>query len=152
MDRQRIRELIEILKASSAAEISCREGDSFVRIRRDNGEGEVRAETGSGAVADKPVAQSEAPTDNVRTVPIETKLVGTFHQKRAGDVEPTVAPGVQVTEGQVVGAVETLGKWANIVSPVAGQVVEIVAEEDAPVQYGDVLMLIRPQDADGPNE
>jgi len=152
MDRQRIEELIEILKASTAAEISCQEGDSLIRIRRGSGEGEVRVETASVGVSDMPVAQSEAPIDNVGTVPIETKLVGIFHQKRAGDAEPIITPGAQVTEGQVVGAVEALGKWANMVSPVAGQVVEIVAEEDAPVQYGDVLMLIRPQEVDQPNE
>ncbi len=148
MDRERIEELVEILKASSAAEISCREGDSFIRIRRVNAGEEVRAETASTALPGEPLAQLEVSANDAETVPVRVKLVGTFHQQREGDSEPVTEPGAQVAEGQVVGVVETLGNWADIVSPVAGQVVEIVAEEDAPVQYGDVVMLIRPQEAE----
>ena len=148
MDRERIKELIEILKASSAAEISCQEGDGYLRIRRGGAVGEIWAETAGTALPDEPLAQLEASAGDAETVPVRVKLVGTFHQQREGDSEPVTEPGAQVAAGQVVGAVETLGKWADIVSPVAGQVVEIVAEEDAPVQYGDVVMLIRPQEAE----
>jgi len=147
MDRERIKELVEILKASPAAEISCREGDGYIRIRRGGAAGEVRAETNSNTLPDEPLTQLEVSANDAETVPVRVKLVGTFHQQREGDSEPVTEPGAQVAAGQVVGAVETLGKWADIVSPVAGQVVEIVAEEDAPVQYGDVVMLIRPQEA-----
>ncbi len=146
MDRERIKELVKTLKMSSMAEISCREGDSFIRIRRKGAGGEVWAETAGTALPDEPLAQLEASAGDAETVPVRVKLVGTFHQQREGDSEPITEPGAQVAAGEVVGAVETLGKWADIVSPVAGQVVEIVAEEDAPVQYGDVVMLIRPQE------
>ena len=148
MDRERIEELVEILKASSAAEISCREGDSFIRIRQGNAGGKLRAETASTVLPDGPLTQLEVSVNDAETVPVRVKLVGTFHQQREGGSEPVTEPGAQVAEGQVVGVVETLGNWADIVSPVAGQVVGIVAEEGAPVQYGDVVMLIRPQEAE----
>jgi len=77
-------------------------------------------------------------------VPVKARLVGTFHLNQEGDEQPAVECGAQVTEGQVIGSVEALGKWTDVVSPVSGQVVEIVPEDNSPVQYGDVLVRVRP--------
>ncbi len=77
---------------------------------------------------------------------VQAKLVGTFHLKHQGEPTPLVEPGTQVTEDQVVGALEALGKWTDVISPVAGEVVEIVAQDDSPVHYGHVLMRIKAQE------
>ncbi len=144
MDRERIRELVEILKQSSAAEICCQEGDSFIRIRRTSGEGQIEAETSAGVVSQEAISQTELAGDEVEMVPVKARLVGTFHLNQEGDEQPAVECGAQVTEGQVIGSVEALGKWTDVVSPVSGQVVEIVPEDNSPVQYGDVLVRVRP--------
>jgi len=144
MDRERIRELVEILKQSSAAEICCQEGDSFIRIRRASGEGQIEAETSAGVVSQEAISQTELAGDEVEMVPVKARLVGTFHLNQEGDEQPAVECGAQVTEGQVIGSVEALGKWTDVVSPVSGQVVEIVPEDNSPVQYGDVLVRVRP--------
>lgn len=150
MDRARITELIEILKASSAAEITVSEGDSLIRIRR-TGEGAAPelqgwpAATGSGSGLD-------ADAEGLDLVPVCVKLVGTFHVRRQAEAVPLVEPGVWVAKGQVIGAVEALGKWTEVVSPVAGQVVEILVGEDAPVHYGDVVMRLEPREAGGQDE
>jgi len=144
MDRDRIRELIEILKQSSAAEICCQEGDSFIRIRRESGEGQVDAETSAGPVSQEAVQQIELSGAEVEMVLVKARLVGTFHLNQEGDEQLAVECGAQVAEGQVIGTVEALGKWTDVISPVNGQVVEIVAEDNSPVQYGDVLVCVRP--------
>ncbi len=148
MDRDRIQELIEILKASSAAEISVCEGDSFVRIRQ-GAEG-VMVETEAKGVSSsgEPATAPSSPAAQPGVVPVEAKLVGTFYLTRQDDSAPLVALGSQVAEGEVVGAIEALGKRTSVVSPVAGEVVEIVAQVGLPVQYGDVLVRIVPAEED----
>ncbi len=135
---------MKILKQSSAAEICCQEGDSFIRIRRESGEGRMTAETSTGPVSQQAMAQTELSGHEAETVPVKARLVGTFHLNQEGDEQPAVECGAQVAEGQVIGTVEALGKWTDVVSPVAGQVIEIVAEDDSPVQYGDVLVRVEP--------
>ncbi len=152
MDRDRIEELVEILKQSSAAEICWREGNSFIRIRRGSGEGQVEAETSAGLIAQEAGQQVELPGAEVETVPVKARLVGTFHLTREGDEQLAVECGAQVAAGQVIGAVEALGKWTDVISPVNGQVVEIVAEDNSPVQYGDILLRIVPSEEGQANE
>jgi len=144
MDRERITELIEILKQSSAAEISWQNGDSLIRIRRGSGEGQVEAETSAGRVVPKAGSQAELAGDEVESVPVKARLVRIFHLNQEGDEQPAVECGARVSEGQVIGTVEALSKWTDVVSPIGGQVVEIVAEDNSPVQYGDVLVRIGP--------
>ena len=150
MNRDRITELVQILKTSLAAEISVREGDSLIHIRR-RAEGlaiSVEA-TGAATVGALPAEPGQTTAgDDVELVPVQAKRVGTFHLTRPQDSAPLVEPGVQVAEGQVVGALEALGKQPAVVSPVAGEVVEIVAQSEQPVQYGDVMMRSKVQEAD----
>jgi acetyl-CoA carboxylase biotin carboxyl carrier protein len=101
---------------------------------------------GVGAPAVTAERSDEADSEGVELTPVAVKLVGMFHLKRPDDPAPLVEQGAFVTEGQVIGAIEALGKWANLVSPVTGVVVEIVAEDHSPVQYGDVVMRIEPRE------
>jgi len=96
MDRERIKELMEILKESSAAEISWQNGDNFIRIRRESGEGQMEAETSAGSVSQETMAQTELCGDEVETVPVKARLVGTFHLNQEGDEQPAVECGAQV--------------------------------------------------------
>ncbi len=145
MDRQRIQELVEMLEASSAAEISVCEGDSFVRIRRTINGVAVESEDSSASATGEPSTAAPTPTE-AELVVVQAKLVGTFHLKHQGEATPLAEPGTCIAEGQVVGALEALGKWTDVISPVAGEVVEIVAPDDSPVHYGDVLMRIKAQE------
>jgi len=145
MDKERIKQLVKLLKTSSAAELSVREGDSLIRICR------------GGAVAEHPVVQEAltasgqpmlsvalppaAPTESVN---VTSKLVGFFYRGRGPDREPIVAPGTRVKEGQTVGFIEALRKLTEVVAPVAGEIAEVVAESGQAVQFGDVLIRITP--------
>ena len=148
VDRGRIQELTEILKASSAGEISVREGDSFVRIRQGAEGVVVETEANGASSAGEPSAAAPGPVAEPEVVPVRVKLVGTFYLKRQDETLALVQVGTHVAEGQVVGAIEALGKWTGVLSPVAGEVVEIVAQEGAPVQYGDVVMRIKRSEGD----
>ena len=147
MDRERIKELVEVLENSAAAEISCREGDAFIRIRRSSGTGRLRADGDTEAVVAEPSPAQKTSDDQPTAVAVTSQFVGTFHLQPKDGSQPIVESGQHVSEGDVVGAIEALNKWTELLSPVTGQIAEIMAEEDDPVQYGDVVMRINPQEA-----
>ena len=147
MDRDRIQELTQILKASSATEISIREGDCFIRVRRAGDAVAVQTEDDDASPLGESSLQA-AEAAEAALVPVPSRLVGTFHLQPRGNGQPLAAPGMRVDEGQVIGLIDALGTWTDVTSPAAGEVAEVLAPDDSPVHYGDVLMRIKLQEDD----
>jgi acetyl-CoA carboxylase biotin carboxyl carrier protein len=145
MDKERIKQLVKLLKSSSAAELSVREGDSLIRICRGGAAAERPAAQESVATPGQPLLSTAppppAPADSVN---VTSKLVGFFYRGRGPEQEPIVATGMRVKEGQTVGFIEALRKLTEVVAPAAGEIAEIVAESGQAVQFGDVLIRIVP--------
>lgn len=71
---------------------------------------------------------------------IRSPLVGYF---RAGDVP--VAPGQVLKVGDVVGVVSSLGDIPYAVeATAAGEVSEVLVTSDQPVEFGQVLLVVKP--------
>jgi acetyl-CoA carboxylase biotin carboxyl carrier protein len=70
-------------------------------------------------------------------------MVGTFYTKTAPDAPPLVNVGDTVSKGQTLCIIEAMKVMNEIKAEVAGVVCEVVAEDGAPVQYGDVLFRIK---------
>ena len=147
MNRDRIRELIQILKSSAAQELSVRDGERMVRIRRRAGEGGTGQAQPSVAEAVEGEAGAQGPAEV--TVPVQAALVGLFYRGREAGAEPLVELGDQVEEGQVVGTIDTLRRLTDVVSPRAGEIIQMLADDGQPVQYGEVLMRLKPSEGEG---
>ena len=74
---------------------------------------------------------------------IKSPIVGTFYAAASPGADPFVTPGAQVTSGQVLCIIEAMKLMNEIESDVAGEVVEIFAENGQPVEYGEALFGIR---------
>ena len=116
------------------------DGQRMVRIRR--GGGPVAAVQASAAQT-LPASDSLAVAEQSTTA-IRANLVGVFYRGKGAEAQPLVEVGDCVEEGQVVGTIEALRRLTEVVSPTAGEVVELVADDGQPVQYGQPLMLLRP--------
>ena len=73
-----------------------------------------------------------------------TPFVGTYYSAPTPDAEPFVKVGSRVTEGQVMCIVEAMKLMNEIESEFSGEVVEILATNGQPVEFGEVLFRIRP--------
>jgi acetyl-CoA carboxylase biotin carboxyl carrier protein len=150
MDRERILELLEHLRNSSAAELAVREDDRYVRLRRRTvttpPEHEVVPLTfipggnGEPAVAVEPAAAD--------LVPVTARLVGFFHRGSRPGEEALVDVGSEIAEGKTIATIDSLRQATAVTAPLSGTVVEVLAEEGQAVQYGDVLFKIRPAEED----
>jgi acetyl-CoA carboxylase biotin carboxyl carrier protein len=82
--------------------------------------------------------------DKSKLVPVTSPMVGTFYSAPSPDVDSYVGLNEQVRAGQVVCIVEAMKLMNEIESEVSGRVVEILAENGKPVEFGQDLFLIDP--------
>jgi acetyl-CoA carboxylase biotin carboxyl carrier protein len=146
MNRERIRELTTMLKGSRADELEVREGDLRVRLRKQTAVSAV-AEAGPIVVSGTCTGcngEQVAPPEQDNLIQVKSQLVGLFHRGRRPEVEPLVQAEDKVSAGQLLGTIEALRNFTDVTSPVDGTIVQVIAEDGQPVQYGDPLMAIQP--------
>ncbi len=173
IDRDRVLEIIRLLKESDAGELSVKEGDTRIRVARFAEqepvvEMEPAAEAlpamsvpastaqntpGSDVLAGNAVGNesaNSAPSPEVSANPhdviVRSRVVGLFCRSREPGGPPLVEVGSTVKEGQVIGMVDVLRKPTDITSPASGEVTEILVEDNDGIQFGDPLFVIRPVD------
>lgn len=99
-------------------------------------------ESASVAAAESaPEAETEGEAANA--LDIRSTLVGFYRAVARRGAKP-LAPGDNVKEGQIIGAVEALNVLNEVESPAAGRVRKILVDDGQPVQYGQVLMKVEP--------
>ncbi len=74
---------------------------------------------------------------------ITAPIVGVFYRAPAPDAPPFVEVGDFIEVGTEVGLIEAMKAFSPIPSEVAGEVIEIPAENGKLVQQGDVLVRVR---------
>jgi len=97
---------------------------------------------GRAAISSDGVRPAEEGT--ARYVPIVAPMVGTFYRATKPDAPPFVTEGDVVQNGQTVCVLEAMKMFNEIPSEVAGRIVRVLAENGAPVEYGQPLFLVDP--------
>lgn len=101
--------------------------------------GEVTA-----AVVSGPTTQAPVPTSAPQPVgtPISSPMSGIFYTAPSPNAPPFIKEGDSVTAGQVVGLVEAMKVFNEIVSPVSGTVLSIPAPNGSIISPGEPLIFI----------
>ncbi len=104
------------------------------------------------AVTVPPKAGSTAPEtppavpkaiESVALREIVSPMVGTFYRSASPDSAPFVDVGKSVTEDAVVCIIEAMKVMNEIKAETSGIIVEVLAENGKPVQFGQVLFKVR---------
>lgn len=75
---------------------------------------------------------------------ISSPIVGTFYRAPSPDSDPFVEIGSHVSRGTTLCIVEAMKLMNEIESDVSGTVVKILVENTKPVEYNQLLFLIKP--------
>lgn len=137
IDRQLIDTLVDVVEQANQSEISVEVAGARLTVRR----------TDPVTVAGTPKAPSSdgaAPSDQTGLLPVESPMVGTFYRAPSPDAEAFVEVGQRVEAGQTVCLIEAMKLFNEIVADQPGIVREVLAENEAPVEYGQPLFLIEP--------
>ena len=153
LDHEQLHRLLDALGESDIQEFRL-EGDDFrLEIRRNLPAQTVMAPVMPAPVAAAaPVAASaepaSAPPASTATrsdlLEVTAPMVGTFYRAPAPGEPPFVEVGTRINVGQAVCILEAMKLMNELESEVGGEVVEILVDNGTPVEFGQVLMRVKP--------
>lgn len=160
LDIDKIRQLVEMMVTNELVEISLRDGEEEVNLRRPNAPGcGVTIEPGLPSVVQSPLpaavpqptsAQAPPTTEPVKAdldddlVAINSPMVGTFYSAADPESPPFVKVGQQLSVGTVVCIVEAMKVFNELKSEVAGTLERVLVKNSQPLEYGQPMFLVRP--------
>jgi len=77
-----------------------------------------------------------------KQVEVRAPMSGVFYRKPAPDQPPYVEVGDVVKKKQVLALLETMKVFQKIKSPIAGKVLEIVAQNESPLADNDLMFIL----------
>lgn len=154
LDHEQLRELLEQLSKSDIQEFRLEGEDFRLEVRRNLPATVMAAVPGAMVPAIPPPPPEAAPTtpapppaaaaSRSDLQAITAPMVGTFYRSPAPGEDAFVELGTRIKAGQTVCILEAMKLMNELESEVAGEVVEILVENGTPVEFGQVLMRIRP--------
>lgn len=153
LDIDKIRMLVEMMVKNDLVEVSLRDGEEEINLRRPNPAGEGRVDFGAmprmtvsppGGDASAPAPAPSPKVEDVELVPIPSPMVGTFYAAPDPDSPPFVQLGQQISTGAVVCVLEAMKVFNEIKSEITGTIERILVKNQEPVEFGQPLFLVRP--------
>jgi acetyl-CoA carboxylase biotin carboxyl carrier protein len=156
LDHDQLRQLITLLGESDIQELKL-EGDDFRLELRRNLPASQPQVVMQAPPAPVPVAAAVAvPSASPSAAPpaaaavrgdlleITAPMVGTFYRASAPGEPAFVELGSRISVGQPICILEAMKLMNELEAEVSGEVVEILVENGTPVEFGQVLMRVRP--------
>ena len=159
MNVDQIRTLIEALDQSSVAEVTIKEGNAEVAIRKPVAASAAPAPAAPAApAASAPAPEAPAPTPAAAPEPaapaagtrpdtwkpITSPMVGTFYQAPAPDADPFVKVGDKVEAGQTVCIVEAMKLMNELTAEEPGYIREVCVKDAEPVEFDQPIFYYEP--------
>jgi acetyl-CoA carboxylase biotin carboxyl carrier protein len=155
LDANQLREILLTLNATDISELTLKEGDYELSIRR--GLPSVPVPTGgvpAGMVSTAPpspiaqetpvIANISPPVPEHKYEHVTSPIVGTFYASPAPDEPAFVQIGDRIQKTQTVCIIEAMKIMNEIEAEVVGEVVEILVQNGQPVEFGQPLMRVKP--------
>ena len=158
MDLRKIKTLIELVEESGISELEVKEGEESVRISRQPTGAALPAQyyapPPQQLAAPAPAAAAPAPAAAAPAAPapkaadnryiIKSPMVGTFYRSPSPGAKSFVEVGQMVKAGQTLCIIEAMKMLNQIETDRAGVVVEVLADNEKPVEFDQPLFAIDP--------
>jgi acetyl-CoA carboxylase biotin carboxyl carrier protein len=144
-EQELIRELAGLLDETGLTEIELEKSGLKIRVARSSQVSAVMPPT--VAPAPQPPRQKEAtvvvPADaGVHPGAVKSPMVGTVYRAAEPGAAAFVEIGSKVVVGQTLMIIEAMKTMNHIPAPRAGTVVQVLVEDNQPVEFGEPLVVI----------
>ena len=156
LDHDQLRQLITLLGESDIQELKL-EGDDFrLELRRNLPASQPQVVMQAAPAPAMVAAPAVAPVATPSAAPpaaaavrgdlleVTAPMVGTFYRASAPGEPAFVELGSRISAGQTICILEAMKLMNELEAEVSGEVVEILVENGTPVEFGQVLMRVRP--------
>jgi acetyl-CoA carboxylase biotin carboxyl carrier protein len=155
IDLEFLERLIKAIDQSSLDSIEIERGGTRLRLSKSASAGPVTVAPGAQSIAtpapalhEPPPAAAPAPgppsPSKSHLVEVTSPMVGTFYRAPAPDAPSYVEKGKRVSKGDTLCIIEAMKLMNELESEVEGTIVEILAENAQPVEFGQVLFRVDP--------
>ncbi len=160
LDHEELHRLLATLAESDIQEFRLEGEDFCLEVKRNLGPSSdsiASPKTVPTEEIDQPLTQrkieaSSAPSTPPPSVPgsrsdlveVTAPMVGTFYRAPGPEEPPFVEIGSRINVGQAVCILEAMKLMNELESEVSGEVIEILVENGTPVEFGQVLMRLKP--------
>ena len=160
LDHEELHRLLATLADSDIQEFRLEGEDFCLEVKRNLG---VASDVNHSATKitsdeiDPPLPQLKVETPSAPSTPppsvpgsrsdyveVTAPMVGTFYRAPAPEEPPFVEIGSKISVGQAVCILEAMKLMNELESEVSGEVIEILVENGTPVEFGQVLMRLKP--------
>lgn len=147
MDIHKIKQLIELLEATSISEIEIKEGEESVRLSRHSYPTEqphyhyqAAPQPIPQALPTEPAQPTAAPI--ISGHKIKSPMVGTLYTSPTPDAAPFVTIGQTVNVGDTLCIIEAMKMFNEVESDKAGKITAIHVNNGDPIEYDQLLFVI----------
>ena len=160
LDHEELHRLLATLADSDIEEFRLEGEDFYLEVKRNFGTSSdsitSQKKTTSEDIESQPpqrkIEASEVPSTPPPSVPgsrsdlveVTAPMVGTFYRAPGPEEAPFVDIGSKIRVGQAVCILEAMKLMNELESEVSGEVVEILVDNGTPVEFGQVLMRLKP--------
>ena len=160
LDHEELHRLLASLAESDIEEFRLEGEDFYLEVKRNFGNSSdsiaSQKKTASEDIDSLPpqrkIEASSVPSTPPPSVPgsrsdlveVTAPMVGTFYRAPGPEEPPFVDIGSRISVGQAVCILEAMKLMNELESEVSGEVVEILVENGTPVEFGQVLMRLKP--------
>jgi acetyl-CoA carboxylase biotin carboxyl carrier protein len=144
IDGDLVRTLAALLTETGLTEVEYAVGDRRIRVARNAGSVSVAMPAGGMSAATGGTEPAPAPEPAASDHPgaIKAPMVGTVYLSPQPEMPAFAKLGEMIAEGQVLLIVEAMKVMNQIRAPRAGRLARILVEDGAPVEYGEVMMVL----------
>jgi acetyl-CoA carboxylase biotin carboxyl carrier protein len=142
IDEEAIRRLAALLEETGLAEIEIAEADARLRVSRGAPAAQVFAPAAASPAAALAAPAADPGLDAAHPGAVTSPMVGVAYLSPEPNAPAFVKPGDRVSAGQTLLLIEAMKTFNQIRAPRSGTVTRILIESGAPVEYGEVLMLV----------
>ena len=156
-DSQVIKDLAELLNATGLTEIEIESGGMRIKVARSGGQATSAyvpvpspVETPVAAPTEPQVTKAAAtssnsiPAEDLATHPgaVKSPMVGTAYLSPEPGATAFIKVGDTVSEGQTLLIVEAMKTMNPIAAPRAGEITQIIVQNEQPVEFDQPLVII----------
>ncbi|MFK8114105.1 MAG: acetyl-CoA carboxylase biotin carboxyl carrier protein [Rubripirellula sp.] len=165
-DVERIRQIIELMEQHDLREVDLQQGDEKIKLNRAASQPGYPSPyyppmpmapmapmpqpamqvppQAAPATAAPVAAAAPAASDTAGTITIDAPMVGTFYARSKPGADAFVKVGDSVQEDTIVCIVEALKTFSEIPAECSGTIVEILVNDQDPIDYGKPLFRVKP--------
>ena len=152
MDLRKIKKLMELLEGSGLAEIEVKEGEESIKLSRHSQYQPMQNNQTMMPVMQTQQATTQEITPQAENISeqslpegdtIESPMVGTFYRAASPDSKVFVEEGQKVSKGDTVCILEAMKMMNQVTAEQSGTIIKILVKDSEPVEFGQLLFIIK---------